>query len=107
MYVCVVGYSISISHYIPVLSQPTPNETPLNLHYYSKKLWSKWVWVPGYPQTRQRRMWEEPSYYVYRQKERFGLQESVFWPGQMMPGLFLKEIATKAGIQHPAQKLLF
>ena len=78
MYVCVVGYSISISHYIPVLSQPTPNETPLNLHYYSKKLWSKWVWVPGYPQTRQRRMWEEPSYYVYRQKERFGLQESDF-----------------------------
>ena len=30
-----------------------------------------------------------------------------FWPGQMMPGLFLKEIATKAGIQHPAQKLHF
>jgi hypothetical protein len=28
-----------------------------------------------------------------------------FWPEQMMPGLFLKEIATKAGIEHPAQKL--
>ena len=42
---CVVGYSIPISHYIPLLSPPTPNETPLNLHYYSKKLWSKWVWV--------------------------------------------------------------
>jgi hypothetical protein len=25
----------------------------------------------------------------------------------MMTGLFLKEIATKAGIQHPAQKLHF
>ena len=33
------------------------------------------------------------------------LSNGRFWPEQMMPGLFLKEIATKAGIEHPAQKL--
>ena len=32
---------------IPMLSPPTPNETPLNLHYFSKKPRSTWVWVPN------------------------------------------------------------
>ena len=39
----------------------------------------------------------------------FGLKNQILaWTNDArMPGLFLQEIATKAGIQHPAQKLHF
>jgi len=38
---------------------------------------------------------------------RFSLKKSDFWPGQIVPGLFLKKNVAKTGIQFPAQKLHF
>ena len=80
---------------IPMLSPPSPNETPLNLHYFSKKPRSTWVWVPGHPQTRQRKMWEEPSNYFYHQKERFWLKESDFGLNKWWQACFWKKLPPK------------